>query len=116
VGSLNGEGEAEKIAAKFNDCKNFVGKCTLNQTASLIQQSDLVITADGGLWHMACALNKPSVVLFADKRLFDEDGSQITLVTQDISCNVLYADESVSKIKPEKILFAFNQLISKIGI
>ena len=112
VGSSNGVEEAGEISVKFPQCKNFVGKCTLDQTASLIQQSNLVIAADGGLWHLACALNKPSLVLFADKKLFDEDGSQITLVTRDISCEVLYTDKNVSEIKPEQILSELNHLIS----
>jgi len=113
VGSANGSEDAAGISSRFVQCKNFVGKCTLGQTASLIQQCDFVMAADGGLWHIACALDRPSVVLFADKKLFDKQGSRVTLVTQDVCCEVLYADKNVSEIKSEEVLSALKHLVSK---
>ena len=38
---------------------NAVGKCNLNQSASLIQQSSWVFTHDTGLMHIASAFKKP---------------------------------------------------------
>lgn len=38
---------------------NAVGKCTLNQSASLIKQSNWVFTHDTGLMHIAAAFKKP---------------------------------------------------------
>lgn len=114
IGSSNGVAEAEEISLAFPQCKNFVGKCTLSETSSLIEQSDIVLAADGGLWHIACALNKPSIVLFADTKLFDEDGSRATRETQDILCQSLYANSFVSEIKADQIFHEFQLLISKI--
>ena len=116
LGSSNGSTEAKNIKSAYPQVNDFVGKCSLNQTASLIQQSNLIIVADGGLWHIACALDKPSVVLFADTMLFDQTGLRVTRETQDICCEALYADKSVAEIKPEKILYALKKLLNKMAI
>lgn len=114
VGSSNGLAESEVISSRFLQCKNFVGTCTLEETSSLIDQSDMLVAADGGLWHIACALNKPSVVLFADTKLFDGNDRRVTRETKDICCEVLYAENSVSQIAVGQVLEAFQLLISKI--
>lgn len=114
VGSSNGLAESEAISSRFTQCKNFVGTCTLEETSSLIDQSEIVLAADGGLWHIACALTKPSVVFFADTKLFDGNDHRVTRETKDICCEVLYAENSVSQITVGQILEAFQLLISKI--
>lgn len=115
LGSYNGFAEAKSITLAYPQVNDFVGKCSLSQTASLIQQSNLIIAADGGLWHISCALDKPSVVLFADTMLFDQKGLRVTRETQDICCEALYAEKSVAEIKPEKILYALKQLLNKMA-
>jgi heptosyltransferase-2 len=58
---------AEKIldSVRQKDCvKNFSGKHTLRETASLIASADAVLSNDTGLMHMAAAFQKPMVVLF----------------------------------------------------
>lgn len=110
IGSSNGGAEANSVIAKFPDCKNFVGRCSLSQTASIIDQSDFVLATDGGLWHVACSLGKPSVVLFANTHIFDGNGERVTRETHDLRCEVLYANIFVSEIRPEKILSQFEKL------
>lgn len=110
VGSSNGTDDANSIIAKFPDCKNFVGKCSLSQTTSIIDQSDFVLAADGGLWHIASSLDKPSVVLFANTSLFDSGGSRVTRETHDLRCKVLYANQFVSQIVSDDILGQFEKL------
>ena len=47
---------AQKIGAQvYNAC----GKYSLNQSASLVQQADKVLSNDTGLMHIAAAFNKP---------------------------------------------------------
>jgi ADP-heptose:LPS heptosyltransferase len=46
----------------FNAC----GKFSLNQSASLIQQSKLVVTNDTGLMHIAAAFKKPIISLWGN--------------------------------------------------
>ncbi len=44
--------------------KNFSGKHTLRETASLLSSADAVLSNDTGLMHIAAAFQKPIVVLF----------------------------------------------------
>ncbi len=44
--------------------KNFSGKHTLRETASLIASADAVLSNDTGLMHIAAAFQKPIVVIF----------------------------------------------------
>ncbi len=46
------------LEKKFEHVRNACGKFSLNQSASIIKQSDLVITSDTGLMHIASAYNK----------------------------------------------------------
>jgi len=115
VGSSNGLAESEAISSRFKQCKNFVGTCTLEETSSLIDQSEIIVAADGGLWHIACSLNKPSLVLFADTKLFDENDHRVTRETKDICCEVLYAENTVSQIAVNQVLDALSRLHSKIN-
>jgi len=46
----------------FNGC----GKFSLNQSASLVRQADVVITNDTGLMHIAAAFHKPIVSLWGN--------------------------------------------------
>lgn len=48
-------------AASVSD---FSGKCSLLQTAALLERADAVFTGDTGLMHIAAAFQKPIVVVF----------------------------------------------------
>ncbi|MGZ4042039.1 MAG: glycosyltransferase family 9 protein [Bacteroidia bacterium] len=48
----------EELKKQFPQLINLCGSLTLNQSASVIKQSSLVITSDTGLMHMAAAFNK----------------------------------------------------------
>lgn len=48
----------EKIATSLNNVVNLCGKLNLNQSASIISQSKLVISHDTGLMHIAAAFKK----------------------------------------------------------
>ncbi|HEB61698.1 MAG TPA: lipopolysaccharide heptosyltransferase family protein, partial [Bacteroidetes bacterium] len=67
---LGGKEEKEigaEIASAFeNRIINFCGKLNLNQSASIIQQSNLIITADTGLMHIAAALQKKMIVIWGN--------------------------------------------------
>jgi lipopolysaccharide heptosyltransferase I len=56
----------ERICSKCSSAKpvSAVGKTTLKQAAAIIEQSNLVISVDTGLLHIALALEKPSVGIF----------------------------------------------------
>ena len=59
--------EGQKIAAAAgNHVFNCCGKFSINESASLVRQSKLVITHDTGLMHIAAALNKDMVSVWGN--------------------------------------------------
>lgn len=104
VGSSNGAEEAESLVNTFPRCKSYVGTHSLLETISILKQCDFVLCADGGLWHIACGLERPSVVLFADCQLFDSSGQRVLRDTADCKSYHLYHLSRVSEIKPESIV------------
>ena len=52
-------------AAMKSVCTNLVGKDTLEQSKALLKRADLVISPDSGPAHIASALNKPVIGLYA---------------------------------------------------
>ncbi|MDA8631875.1 hypothetical protein N9L29_04170 [Litoricolaceae bacterium] len=115
VGSANGVQEAQKIEKKFPLIRSSVGKLSLREVVSEISRSKFFIGADGGLWHIACAIPMPTVALFADCQIFDEDGNRVTRETEDMICETLYDDVQVSNIDPSDIAEAFERLRNRVG-
>lgn len=58
--------EAVLKSTTRKDVYNLCGKLNLNQSASIIRQSSLVITNDTGLMHIAAAFKKPVVSLWGN--------------------------------------------------
>lgn len=66
---LGGKEEQEAGALLGNNYShiiNYCGKISLAQSASLIQQAEMVITHDTGLMHIAAAFKKPVVALWGN--------------------------------------------------
>ncbi|MFN8207342.1 MAG: glycosyltransferase family 9 protein [Bacteroidales bacterium] len=59
MGGREDNNRADEIVKQCNNTYNACGAFNLNQSASLIRQSLLVITPDTGLMHIASALKKP---------------------------------------------------------
>ena len=67
LGDKNDFDAAENIVAQLDGkALNFCGKLSINQTASLVAQSDCVLTADTGIMHIAAALRKPIASLWGN--------------------------------------------------
>jgi hypothetical protein len=107
LGSDNGAEDAKKIRAVFPDCNDYVGKCSLLETIRLIECCSIVLAADGGLWHVATALGKPTVLLFSAKTLFDSEGKHVSYVTGDMLCQSVYHPDMVDRIPPSEVVEAF---------
>lgn len=58
LGGPEDAADGEKIAAQNKNVFNACGKFSLNQSASILQQSSYVITSDTGLMHIAAAFGK----------------------------------------------------------
>ncbi len=107
LGSDNGAEDAKRIRAVFPDCDDYVGKCTLLETIGLIDCCSIILAADGGLWHVATALEKPTVLLFSALSLFDSRGKHVSYVTRDMVCQSVYHPDMVDRIPPSEVVEAF---------
>jgi ADP-heptose:LPS heptosyltransferase len=114
LGSANGEEDAELIERDFPRVHNFLGRLTLKETAEIISKLDLFVAADGGLWHIACALGKPSVSLFSGVFIFDSNGKRILRDTKDIDCVGLHDERAVSNIDSQVVVQAIQKQVKKI--
>jgi ADP-heptose:LPS heptosyltransferase len=69
LGGPDDVNKAETIETKLKNAKNLVnlcGKINLDQSASVIEQAQLVISSDTGLMHIAAAFNKPIISLWGN--------------------------------------------------
>jgi hypothetical protein len=114
VGSSNGVLEASVLEGCVT-VENLVGKLTLVETAQVISKAKFHVCADGGLWHVACGLNVPSVCMFADCQLF-LNGLRVLRNTQFQRCIPLYADRAVSEIHPDLVIQAIKNCKSSYDI
>lgn len=114
VGSDNGIETASEILEMEPSVRSTVGDLSLPEVVSEIADAKIFIGADGGLWHVACAIPIPTVVLFADCQIFDGEGSRVTRETADIVCETLYDDLEVSNIEPGAVIAAFERLWARV--
>lgn len=66
---LLGGKDQEKIGLKISEefgvkVYNLCGKLSIGQSASVLRQAKIVITADTGMMHIAAAFNKPMIVVW----------------------------------------------------
>ncbi len=68
LGDDGDRGRGEQVIQQLSNSKvfNACGKYTLDQSASIIQQSLAVISNDTGLMHIAAALQKPIVSIWGN--------------------------------------------------
>lgn len=99
VGSANGNEAAEAIKAALPDAAitDMVAKCSLAETAAVLQRCRLLLCADGGLLHVASAAGAKAIALFAQ-----EERPELRYVEKDYY-KVLIAKDEVSQIDAAKI-------------
>ena len=67
LGDQHDRAAAEEIAARLNvKVLNACGQHSILSTASIVEQSDCVLTADTGIMHIAAALHKPIASLWGN--------------------------------------------------
>lgn len=116
VGSANGMAISNLILERCQSVTSTVGLLDLKGVAQMISNCRLFVGADGGLWHIASSISVPSVVLFADCQLFDQDGIRVTRQTKDTICETLYDEWEVSNIPVEQVLQACKNMFKRIGL
>jgi len=58
---------ANKIASEcFGNALNLCGELSLNQSASVVKQSSVIVTHDTGMMHIAAAFNRPIVSIWGN--------------------------------------------------
>ena len=115
VGSDNGIKTASEILEMESSVRTTVGALSLSEVVAEIAKAKFFIGADGGLWHIACAIPIPTVVLFADCQIFDEKGNRVMRETKDMICETLYDDVHVSNIPASQVIEAFERLRYRVG-
>ena len=113
VGGPNGRTQHETLTARHPAITSSVGN-RLDEVASEIANTPIFMGADGGLWHIACAVNRPTVALFADCEIFDEDGKRLMRDTADLICETLYDADEVSNIDPNLIVETYLSLRERL--
>jgi ADP-heptose:LPS heptosyltransferase len=66
LGGTSDRGIGDELKKDFPQMINLCGALSLNQSASVIKQSSLVVTSDTGLMHMAAAFNKKIISVWGN--------------------------------------------------
>ena len=113
LGSTNGLEDAARIerAVPSTQLLNLVGETSLAESCSVLRVCDVYLGADGGLWHMASACGLPTVALFADCQLFNEDGEMVSRASPDQMCTSLITQRDVNGISPAAVSEAALNLV-----
>ena len=93
---LLGGDDVQVDLEEYDNCLNLIGKTTLAETMSIIEQCDLVVTGDSGLMHIAASFQKPIIVIWGSTGIefgfwpyFGESSNQtfVSMVNHEIRCN-----------------------------
>ena len=124
LGSPKDHSIAEEIGKNFNqDLYNFCGKTSLTQAIDLLSISDLVISNDTGLMHIAAALNKPLVSIYGSSspHFTPPLSNQVKCVSLNLICSPCFERtcplghyHCLTQLLPEKILEASQSLLSTL--
>jgi hypothetical protein len=110
VGSENGAEEADALMAAKTwqlNLVSLVGKLTIHESYSLIEQSRLFIGADGGLLHMAHAAGVPTVALFSN----DIDPKTRYVENDFFKCSPLMGAGDATSIEPKDVVDVMRDIL-----
>lgn len=86
----------KELSERHHGVIDMVGKCTLNESAALVQSSKFTITGDTGLMHIAAAYKVPTLVFWGSTAkelgMYPYYGSQhevasLDMVNESITCS-----------------------------
>ncbi|WP_341991207.1 lipopolysaccharide heptosyltransferase II [Azorhizobium sp. AG788] len=105
----------EIVAVSGVPVDNLVGRTNLVQAAAIIATSDVVISNDSGLMHVAGALDRPLVVLYgaSSEKMTPPTGPRSATVSRELSCRPCHKRECplgtlacLESIPPQEVLAA----------
>ncbi|MBL7124623.1 MAG: glycosyltransferase family 9 protein [Dehalococcoidales bacterium] len=103
--ALGSPGERQLIEATFSDLsiKPIIasGEVTLGQTAAIINRSDCLVSNDGGLMHVAVAMNTPVVAICGptDYVRTGPLGKQNIIIRKDLPCSPCYTVGKLARVE-----------------
>jgi len=96
IGGKDVEEAGVKISADKDNVVNLCGKLSLDQSTAIIDLSNLVISGDTGMMHIAAALKKPIISIWGSTHPLlgmypyygkKEKDLNISLVNEELKCN-----------------------------
>lgn len=101
-----------------NTCQDFSGKTTLAEAIDLMSLTDVVISNDSGLMHVAAALNKKLIALYgsSDPSFTPPLNNAASIIDLNLPCSPCFKRECplghtdcLTKITPESVLVKIEQ-------
>lgn len=90
IGGKQDADEAKEIKNMAgNNCINLAGKTTLRETASILKQCKVLISADSGIMHLAYSLGVPTISLFGSgiEKKWAPRGKDHVVINKHLKCS-----------------------------
>jgi len=125
VGSAGDGREAAEIRKYAPAAIDLTGKTSLAEVAALLKRCRLLITADSGLMHIACAVGTPTVSLFGSgiEKKWAPQGGRHIIINKRLKCSPCtkfgYTPgcekgvECLSLISPDEVICAVEKLLTE---
>lgn len=118
-GSVKDRDVADEILSMVPECENFTGKTDLSEAIDLMSLTDVVVTNDSGLMHVAAALNKKVLAIYgsSDPAATPPLNPRAKIISIGIECSPCLQRtcryghyRCLSDITPERIVTELDQL------
>ena len=112
--------KAIELSLKKGSCLSLAGKTNLKQLAALLSMVDLLITVDSAPWHIASAVQTPTVVLYSGNGSLNTwgkyQGNQY-IIYKDMECNPCF-EKFVCFLNHRNCIesIQINEIVQKVDI
>jgi len=118
-GSVKDRSVADEILSIVPECEDFTGRTDLSEAIDLMSLTDVVVTNDSGLMHVAAALNKKVLAIYgsSDPAATPPLNPQAKIISMALKCSPCLERTCIyghylclRDITPERILTELNRL------